>query len=225
MKKAMKKIVALGSGAALLVSASVMGTMAYLTSQDEVVNTFTVGDVEIILDEAKVDTAGEWTDGHDTRVEANSYKLMPGHTYKKDPTVTVKAGSEDAYIRMLVTVDSIDKVKEAFPAEEYIDFYNGETFLLQQLVDGWDNTKWIPKSVEGNVYEFRYFEPVDATEATEDIVLDDLFETITIPGTVDNEALAKLNDVKISVVAHAIQVDTFANEDAAWAAFDGQHQN
>ena len=39
--------------AVLLVTASVLGTMAYLTSQDQVVNTFTVGSVAIKLEDRK----------------------------------------------------------------------------------------------------------------------------------------------------------------------------
>ena len=74
--------------AVLLVAASVLGTMAYLTSTDTVTNTFTVGKVEIKLDETDV------TNPTGPRVQANSYKLMPGTTYTKDPTVTVKAGSQ-----------------------------------------------------------------------------------------------------------------------------------
>ena len=44
--------------AVLLVTASVLGTMAYLTSTEKVVNTFTVGKVAITLDEAKVNADG-----------------------------------------------------------------------------------------------------------------------------------------------------------------------
>ena len=44
--------------AVLLVTASVLGTMAFLTSNDEVVNTFSVGSVAIKLDEAKANTDG-----------------------------------------------------------------------------------------------------------------------------------------------------------------------
>lgn len=44
--------------AVLLIAASVLGTMAYLTSTDTVTNTFTVGKVEIKHDEAKVTTDG-----------------------------------------------------------------------------------------------------------------------------------------------------------------------
>ena len=80
----------------LLVTASVLGTMAYLTSQDQVVNTFTVGNVAITLDETDVDVNGD-KDSED-RVKANEYKLLPGHTYTKDPIVHVDADSEDCYL-------------------------------------------------------------------------------------------------------------------------------
>lgn len=49
--------------AVLLVAASVLGTMAYLTSTDEVVNTFTVGSVAIKLDEAKANPDGTLVEG------------------------------------------------------------------------------------------------------------------------------------------------------------------
>ena len=63
--------------AVLLVAASVLGTMAYLTSRDQVINTFTVGSVAIELNEAKVNTDGSLVEGAE-RVKANSYKLLPG---------------------------------------------------------------------------------------------------------------------------------------------------
>ena len=44
--------------ALLLVAAGVFGTLAYLTGTDTVNNTFTVGNVKITLDEAKVTTDG-----------------------------------------------------------------------------------------------------------------------------------------------------------------------
>ena len=65
--------------AVLLVAASVLGTMAYLTSTDEVKNTFTVGKVKINLDEAKVGLDGTPVEPA-ARVKSNEYKLMPGHT-------------------------------------------------------------------------------------------------------------------------------------------------
>ena len=55
--KTAKKAMLMTLCAIILVVATVFGTMAYLTSTDEVNNTFTVGNVKITLDEAKVDTA------------------------------------------------------------------------------------------------------------------------------------------------------------------------
>ena len=93
--------------AVLLVAASVLGTMAYLTDSKDVKNTFTVGNVAIKLDEAKVDDMGNLVKNQDgtlvNRVTENDYKLLPGHTYVKDPTVTVLKPSVASYVRMKVT--------------------------------------------------------------------------------------------------------------------------
>ena len=83
--------------AALLVTASVMGTLAYLThTTDPVTNTFTVGNVSITLDETDVDVYGV-KDG-ETRVTENTYKLIPGHEYVKDPKIHVDADSEECWV-------------------------------------------------------------------------------------------------------------------------------
>lgn len=211
--KTRTKVLGLLMAAVLLVTATVFGTMAYLTSKDTVTNTFTVGKVQITLDEAPVNTAGEVQTGE--RVKENTYKLMPGHTYAKDPTVTVKAGSEESYIRMLVTISNIENVKAALGAE----------FLPENFVNGtWDSTTWVSSDTmekEGSaIYEFRYKETVAAPD--EDVVLDDLFESFIIPGTVDNDGLAKLEGVTVTVIAQAIQADGFADANAAWNAFPAE---
>ena len=96
MNKA-KKILLLVLCAVLLVGASVAGTMAFLTDTDNVVtNTFTVGKVIITMDEAPVDEYGVLTTGD--RRTTNIYKLIPGHTYTKDPTIHVDAKSEACYL-------------------------------------------------------------------------------------------------------------------------------
>ncbi len=228
MKKA-KKIVALLLCAALLVGATVAGTLAYLTSQDEVVNTFTVGKVSIELDEAKVGEDGRYTD-HSVRVKANDYHLLPGMTYDKDPTVTVKQPSDRAYIRMLVKVAHINNLMTVFDDPNY--YGEDGVFLLQNLIAGWDPTLWVfeGRTFEGTtgVYEFRYCAPVDAKNG--DVVLDDLFETITIPGEeVTSDNIDLLDAVQIDVVAQAIQAAGFKADgdktaaDVAWEAFDKQH--
>lgn len=227
MKKA-KKVLLLVLCAVLLVGASVAGTVAYLTSQDTVVNTFTVGQVQIGLDEADVNDDGTYVTDHENRVKTNDYHLLPGMTYIKDPTVTVKANSEKAYVRMLVKVTNIVNLKAVFDDPSY--YGTDGTFLLQNLVGGWDPTIWVYEgyTADGNngTYEFRYFAPVDTLDG-QDLVLDDLFETITIPGEdVDSDNIAYLDYVQIDVVAQAIQAAGFATdgdktaEDVAWEAFN-----
>lgn len=223
--KTKSKALLLALCAVLLVAASVLGTLAYLTADDSVTNTFTVGKVAITLDEAKVNTDGAYAEEHDTRVKTNAYHLLPGHTYYKDPTVTVSAGSEAAYVRMIVTVENIDKLKAALTDPKY--YGTDGTFLLQSLCGGWNPAVWEYKGYTessdrktGN-YEFRYYQVVSKSEnATK---LDDLFETITVPSEIDNDHLANLEEVKIVVNAHAIQADGFANADAAWEAFGTQN--
>lgn len=66
--KTTKKALLLTLCAVLLVAASVLGTMAYLTSTDDVQNTFTVGQVSIKLDEAKANTDGTLVEGADRAI-------------------------------------------------------------------------------------------------------------------------------------------------------------
>ena len=93
-----KRTIALLMAAVMLFGVTVSGTIAWLTAEaDEVVNTFTVGDIEIILDESDIDDSDNDNSTED-RDNANEYKMIPGNTYVKDPMVTVVAGSEECYI-------------------------------------------------------------------------------------------------------------------------------
>ena len=231
--KTKHKALLLSMCAILLVVASVFGTLAYLTDKETVTNTFTVGSVGLKLDEAKVDKMGvkegdtRWqpTDG-DLEQE---YHLLPGHTYAKDPTVTVDAGSEEAYIRMMVTVTFKDALTDAQLATN-----------LDSIFTGYDGTKWIrtDRTVSDDnktiTYEYRYHATVDGKDDEGNGAaqkLEPLFTEIKVPGEYTNEQIAILNGMVIAVEAHAIQVDGFvANgaksaEDVAWAAFDNQYQS
>ena len=200
--------------AVLLVTASVLGTMAFLTSNDEVVNTFTVGSVAIKLDEAKANTDGSLVEGAE-RVKANSYKLLPGHTYNKDPMVTVLEGSEDSYIKMTVTFSKANELDAIFAP-------TGAE--LTSIFNGYDSNNWTYKgntedaTADTRTYEFWYKETVDAPDS--DVPLDALFDSITVPGSITNEQLKSIEGMTITVNAYAIQADGFANAEAAWAAFN-----
>lgn len=217
----LRRILLLVACAVLLVSLSVGATLAYLTSTTQTVkNTFTVGNVNITLDEAEVDEYGENANGRTT--EGNEYKLLPGHTYTKDPTVTVVKGSEPCYVRIKVTVTNVENLMNAIPEYKHTDAELGEYFNLAALVDGWKASDWAFETIHGtNVYEFRYTDIVDARNAEQKLPA--LFTAIKIPGHLNETWLGMLKDVKIDVQAFAIQADGFDGDvDAAWTAFDGQ---
>ena len=208
MKKTLTVIIAL----VLVVVMSVAGTVAYLTSSYTVTNTFTVGNVQIKLDEAKANPDGTLVAGAD-RVDANSYKLIPGHTYNKDPMVTVLEGSESSYIKMTVTFTKAAELDAIFAP-------NGAD--MTSIFNGYDSANWIYKgntedtTANTRTYEFWYKETVAAPTA--DVALDALFDSITVPGTITNTQLATIEGMTITVNAYAIQADGFANAEAAWAA-------
>ena len=200
--------------ALLLVAASVFGTMAYLTSTDEVKNTFTVGKVNIKLDEAQVNADGTPV-ANAERVKANEYKLLPGHTYNKDPMVTVLSGSESSYVKMTVTFSKANELDAIFAP-------NGAN--LTSIFNGYDASNWSAKgntkdaAANTRTYEFWYKEAVGAPEGN--VALDALFDSITVPGEITKEQLATIEGMTITVNAYAIQADGFADADAAWAAFN-----
>ena len=212
--KTKSKALLLALCAVLLVAASVLGTMAYLTSQDQVTNTFTVGKIALDLWEHEVDADGNAT--KETTDKGNEYvDIMPGHTYSKDPTVTVKADSEASYVRLMVTVTYNEAADAVLAKHNYISWFNWN--------DAWVQPTAAPttEKAEGKIirtYEFRYNKVVDAT--TTDKNLEALFTEITIPDELINTELATLEDLKIDIIANAIQADGFANADAAWAAFN-----
>ena len=200
--------------AVLLVAATIFGTMAYLTSTDTVTNTFTVGKVNIKLDEAKANPDGSLVEGAD-RVKANSYKLLPGHIYSKDPMVTVLSGSESSYVKMTVTFSKANELDAIFAPD-------GAN--LTRIFNGYDASNWIAKgntkdaTANTRTYEFWYKEAVAAPDG--DVALDALFDSITVPGEITNEQLATIEGMTITVNAYAIQADGFADAAAAWAAFN-----
>lgn len=211
--KTKRKALLLTFCAVLLVVASVLGTIAYLTANDTVTNTFTVGQVAINLDEAKVTEDGEAVTSAE-RVKANRYKLLPGHTYTKDPTVTVLKGSESSYIKMTVTFTM---------AKELDDIFAPNGANLTSIFKDYDSDYWIAKGNTENTtantrtYEFWYKEAVGAPTA--DVKLKALFDSITVPSTINNDQLKTIAGMTITVNAYAIQADGFETAKDAWDAF------
>ena len=196
MKKT-KKALLLSLCAVMLVTASVLGTMAYLTSTDEVVNTFTVGNVAITLDETDVDNS---TPGENDRDQANEYKLMPGKEYVKDPIVHVDADSEDCYLFVKV-------------ANGIADIEDTKTVAEQMKDKGWVA---VDEANDIYVYTTDNTNP-EVVKGGDNVTV---FESFTIKGDVNNEILASHAGKKINVTAYAIQADGFDGKSASdiWTA-------
>ena len=195
--KTKTKAIALTLCAVLLVVASVMGTMAYLTSKDTVTNTFTVGNVSITLDEAKVTEYGVKVPDAE-RVKANSYNLVPGHNYVKDPTVHVAANSEESYVFV--------KVENGLSSFEATN----NTIATQITEKGWT-------ALEGETGV--YYKTVSKSADAQDFVV---FSSFTLSDTANNvDGWANLASSNITVKAYAIQKDGFTDAAAAWNAVKG----
>lgn len=172
--------------ALLLVTVSILGTVAYLTSKTTVVtNTFTAGNVTITLDETDVDVYG--VKDSETRVTENGYKLIPGHTYVKDPIIHVGSGSEDCYLFVKIT-DEIAAIQDT------------TTIGNQLTANGW-------ALVDDETDVYYYNNKVSAGANIE------VFENFKIKSDADVSAYAGKT---ITVQAYAVQADGFADAAAAW---------
>ena len=185
--------------AILLVGASVAGTVAYLTSQSEVVNTFTVGKVIITLDERDVDNDDNKEDNVTvddvTRDKANKYKLIPGPHYEKDPDIHVDSTSESCWVFVKV-INDIEK------------FEVGTTISAQILANN-----WLPVDDYDNVY----YQVYDADQTNPDTDLE-VFQGFTLSD--EAEDIDGWNSIdentKITVIGYAVQYDAFNSAKDAW---------
>ena len=257
-----KKFALMAASVALVASTVLFGTLAYFTDRESVANTFTVGNIDITLDEADVNEYGKPLDASGNEVtdvttaarvtDGNEYKLVPGKTYVKDPTMTVVAGSEPTYVRMLVTIshvevfdaifDAMDNATNQVDKPELIDIFNGydkdtATPGIQTVWKYHDEYRGNETTTPGTItYEFRYYDDskadnkaiVDARSATADMKLPALFDSFTVPGYFGSEQIQDLDGMTITVIGQAIQADSFvaegtkSAEDVAWDAFDDQ---
>ena len=167
--------------------ASVGGTIVWLTATSETVtNTFTTSDINIELKEST----------------GNTFKIVPGAEVKKDPTATVKAGSEKCYLYVKITNDLV--------------LTNGTVVATYDigadwtLVDQKDNTKL-----------YRYNTVIDASQGN---VSKAVFTKVSYDGTkITKENIEQLKNKTIVLTAYAHQSDNtdLDTADAAAKAWAG----
>ncbi len=185
--------IALFSFALTLVLSSIIGgTVAWLIAKTEpVVNTFTYGDINITLEETDSNIDG------DNNPNTNDYPMIPGNSIEKDPKVTFKANSENAWLFVKLEKTS-----------------NFDDFMTFEIEEGWAPLN----GVDG-----VYYKSVDkATQDAEFYIIKD--NTVSVKNSVTKEMLNALdangasNYPKLTVTAYAVQRDSNITTAAdAWA--------
>lgn len=176
-------------------------TLAYLTSQDKVTNTFTVGNVAITLDEKDVDDSTPNAE----RDKANAYILMPGKNYEKDPIVHVANTSENSWI--FVKVENGISAFEAPNSNEEGGYKN----IANQIAAN----EWIELTGVAGVYYKEFTKPTNTTGNTDWVVFRN-FQISDNANTVQGWSDIGAGN-NIVVTAYAIQKEGFNTAAAAWA--------
>ena len=189
MKKTLTMVLAL----VLVFALGVGGTLAWLSATTTpVVNTFTVGDINIDLNEHEYvpSTKSLATDKEPVKTNEN-YKFVPGDTLPKDPYVTVKAGSEACWLFV-----KLEK-SEGF-----------DTYLQYEMADDWIVLPSNPSV---------YYRKVDAVSAdTEFQVIKG--NKVTVKSEVTNELMDAVESANptLTISAYAIQQLKFDDVADAW---------
>lgn len=229
-----KRIVSLSLVVALLAIAIVGTTMAYFTDQtEEKNNVFTVGKVDIELDEPK------WNpdEGH----------LVPTRVIPKDPTITVEETSEDAYVVLEMKLNKYVEflklvgLNEGWAEAEVWDNWakafedNSYQAILDKWFEGLDHEKWALLNLEDLTAELKKAaageetaESVTLKFAYKDVVPAGnsvtFFTAVKVPASVSSEMLdasgfnSELEAWNMSFVARAIQAEGFNTYEEACAA-------
>ncbi len=176
----------------LLAFSIIGGTVAWLITETEPVkNTFTYGDINLTLTETD---AGD----NDGDPNTNTYNMIPGTPISKDPKVTMKAGSEDAWVFVKLE-------KSTDPAFD--------NFMEYQMADGWTALE----GVDG-VY---YREVAQSDSDTPFWVIKD--NTITVKDSITKAELNALTAYPtLTVTAYAVQKDNVASATDAWTLATGE---
>ena len=214
-----RKPVALGLAVALVAAVGIGATVAYLTDEDAVTNTFTVGNVGIDLYEHDYDPEGAAAAADqvgalnmEKEVEGNAdYKLVPGVKLPKDPTVRVDEGSEECWL----FVEVVPTNNTAASGAEFVQW-------------GIDGTVWEQLKVNGSAVENVFYALYDGDEAKFNVLAG---KQVTVnPAVVktDMDAIDGVNadgsaakaEVEarpsLSFTAYAVQKAGFDTAEKAW---------
>ena len=186
--------------AIILVAAS---SIAYFNSKDTADNVFTVGKVDIELQES-------WNpDVH--------HIIAPNEEYTKDPKV-MNYGGNDAWVRIHVSIPNSAAIADAFGITDVneLDVLFKDTLNTEK----WKSAGDPVTTDDTTTFTYVYNSILPASDgATEPI-----FESVKFPGSTDMEKVMALkgDGLEVNISADAIQAEGFDNVEEAFQAFDNQ---
>ena len=203
-----KRLMALALVAIIAIAGVAGYTLAWLQDTTETVtNTFTEGKVDIDLWEYDYIQSSNSLDTTKKVTSENEYKMGPGNVLPKNPTVTVKAGSEPCYLFVKVEASA-----------------NFATFM-EYAVDttkGSDTDAVVWTALEGvsNVY-YMVIDDITAADTDYTILAGNATYTTGIVTVKESVTMADMNnnttDPTLSFTAYAIQKANIATPADAWA--------
>ena len=232
-----KKIISLCTVGALSVATVVGGTLAYFTDMDTADNTFSIGNVQIEIEE---------------EFDENDAQLIPGRDINKDVYVK-NVGANDAYVRVHIAIpaDMDDGNPEYNASKNFLHFNftqdsvaSGQWSWLPEYTteigyrgNGAGNWNFYTATIDEeayNVYIVTYRSVLKANEKTATQALDKVYldktvdavvsedgQTITYEDTKGNEVTMGIDETfDIKVFAEAVQSEGFDN---AYAAFEASY--
>lgn len=242
MKKKWMKIAATLAVAALIF-VGVKKTLSYLTDEDQVVNAFTVGDLQLEL------TEPEWDPE-----EGDGENVYPGYSVYKNPTIknvtSDKNGEEPCYARMRIILkdkkgEMITDSKRLALIKTMIRFDSTYTGNHGSKGEGKDIVQGkIPGYSMPDIEKLPMINPlfvIDEERSKEGEIVCDymgedqtgilaigeeatLFTTLAVPTEWTHTEINLLGDFQIIVEAEAIQAMGFADQKTAFEALDAQLQ-
>lgn len=213
----------------LVIFSIICSTYAYFTANDSTENVYTFGNINLILDESKVDEFGS-AYVPEERVKYNHYSLIPGLSYNVDSEVHVVAGSVDCYV--FLTVDNGIAAIES-SSENY------KTILEQMYDNHWTELKDGTMEISYNGLPVYIYEGIsNEGSSRKNVIVQSEVNNIDLPifstFTLEKENIVqgpKPNDysgsnlyfdeyanAKITINAYAIQADGFENALDAWTS-------
>ena len=207
MKK--KNILTAALSLALVAVIAVGATLAYFTDKaDEVVNTFTTGNIKIAVVDETNPTEGQVGGVKDEDTGDIAYgtetPIMPGDVISKQVSVSVDANSQPAWVALKLTVSAAPKPDSILTDEEAQAKTAATVAAVNDMIEAaYNRTDWL-KGTDGVYY---YQTGTVATGAT----ANHLFDTLTLVGSDWDNDQAGMT-FRIAVEAYAVQaanIDTF----------------